>query len=493
MGVDFRDLSAAITQITQKLSEAGAGGDELRKRLADLGVEVYDANGRFRSTSDIMQDLLPALAAIPQAQDRANLSLAIFGRGWAEIAPMISQGELAIKKFKEESPAISAQDMKDIDEFRIKWEKFGSTLDIIKVKIGLVLIDMVSANQDLARGMTAQGPSPLDSIGIMAAKYGALPQGPGPSPTETFKDEYAGLTDIQLALRAAEDDVVKFHLAMKSDTTQEQFDKDAAAARKAELAVARIKDEMNNLTVAATTAAKATTALWAPTSVVGTEGSEMQLFLQREMELGTSYQDALNKWSTGDATRSGPQEGTLGAVGGSSEKKAVSPAAQSAIDTKSLTVEFDKQAGLYTSLNEKIASGWMDLEKKGLIHYTALSELSRVRAEAELGFMTACVNFGGENPIIQNKIIMSADGPDWTPATFTPLKAPSLEAADFSGIKFLTGGSGKSEKAGAAGAGGVKVEQNFYGDTDAEKVKVATVDGINQALGEQADLIGAGG
>jgi hypothetical protein len=127
------------------------------------------------------------------------------------------------------------------------------------------------------------------------------------------------------------------------------------------------------------------------------------------------------------------------------EKKAKPLAEQTKNDTAIIKTETEKQATQFTKLNKTIGDGWIGLEKRGLVHYTAMSELARIAAQAEIDYMRDCVNFGGEHPIIQNKIIMSATGPDWAPPPFQALASTKLAAANFSSVAF-SGDIGKKSE-----------------------------------------------
>jgi len=175
------------------------------------------------------------------------------------------------------------------------------------------------------------------------------------------------------------------------------------------------------------------------------QGGAMYEYMLKAEEAGLSYRDALNAWSAG-APLPWDTPGTVG--------YAAKTAKTSATDTT-------QQVGELKELNTKQIELWTQLETDGLTHYAALAEMSRVRSQAEIDYMAACVNFAGENPIVQNKIIMSATGPDWTPAAFTPLESLTLATADFSKIKTLGGGA----SAGTGGDSGTTGEQSGAGTT----------------------------
>jgi|GEM_PF-7013340 len=124
--------------------------------------------------------------------------------------------------------------------------------------------------------------------------------------------------------------------------------------------------------------------------------------------------------------------------------------------TKTVETEYDKQTTALATLTDKTTKEYqkqsdafkkhMDgiqalrekqypiLEVLDLTHFATFEETARVGQQAVLNNMAKLVNFAGQNPIIQNSIIMSAKGPDWTPPTFTPITAPTLASADFTQV-----------------------------------------------------------
>jgi hypothetical protein len=184
----------------------------------------------------------------------------------------------------------------------------------------------------------------------------------------------------------------------------------------------------------------------------------MQLFLQREMELGTAYQDALNNWAHGSPTRSDADVGTLGALSSSSrastEKKDLSPG--SADQTSAVKTEYDNQATALETLTDKTVTAYqkqtaafqsyMDqittlrtdkypvLEILDFIHWATFEETAKVAQQQVLDNMVDLVNFAGENVITQYVVIEGADGPNWTPPSFSSLPKMQLGTVDFTTV-----------------------------------------------------------
>jgi hypothetical protein len=506
MGVDTNAGTMALTNFTEKLGETGTTGDNLRKRITNLGVSVTDANGNIRDTSAILQDLLPVMGNLSNAHDRDNLALAIFGRNWHDITPLIVDGTKAIKDFQTTSPTFSKADQDSVDEFRIKWGIMSDKLGLFQDEVGLGVIDTLDgialagayAGEEVsALGMGVDGlwealskhdgaeidnawnriinpgkyvNDPLSPPQGSTLKDDAAKSNPGTaSPgSNTFSDQYAGLNDLQIQLKDAVAEHDKYVAAMKTDTTQEQFDKDAESAQKAANNIATITAEINKVNVAATAAAKSTAALWDSSSVVGDDGSDMQLFLQKEMEAGTSYQDALNNWAQGSPTNTN-QAGTLGAVktasgttsGTSSSTKApASLADQAAADTTTITKELTKQLAAYTTLYDGVNKALLENDSLQLDYWKHLTEMQATALDAMAKSDAQFTAFVAENPTIKNigVVVWTKQGADWDPTKNDQFmqkmriesvisNIPTIVAPTFAAIS-TTGGAGTGSSAG---------------------------------------------
>lgn len=55
------------------------------------GIQARDSGGNLRSTEDILIDVLTTLNATTDAQERARMGQAIFGRGWQQLAPLLGR------------------------------------------------------------------------------------------------------------------------------------------------------------------------------------------------------------------------------------------------------------------------------------------------------------------------------------------------------------------------------------------------------------------
>jgi hypothetical protein len=165
--------------------------------------------------------------------------------------------------------------------------------------------------------------------------------------------------------------------------------------------------------------------------------------------------------------------------------------------TNKTAAEYQKQTDAFRkhldAMAEYRAQQYPALESQDFTHWVTSEEIAKVAVQKQLDFMAAAVNFGGMNPIIQNYIVMSAKGPDWTPPTFSGIVSPKLESADFTQVGSAVQGI-VAKGLGEGTSAGMKIEYNqtVYAteDTASTKVQNATIKGISRAA---AGITGLGG
>jgi hypothetical protein len=129
---------------------------------------------------------------------------------------------------------------------------------------------------------------------------------------------------------------------------------------------------------------------------------------------------------------------------------------------------------------------YVELEQLDTSHWQSVTDLARVSYDTIIDYMVTAINFAGENPIIQNVILMSEEGANWTPGTFTPTSAEPLPTVDFSKVMVTPVVTTQTENKSTATTEKkttINFTQNNYGVKDTE-------DGTNRSLGKLAQLRG---
>ena len=130
VGVDFDIASQSLRMFSQKIDETGTAGNTLRSRLSQVGVSVTDSNGNMKDTYSIYTQTIEKLGEMPNTMERNNLALAIFGRSWASIAPLMTD-------YKTVAGAAASADPIPQDTLE-KTRQFGINLDEAKNKLSMV-------------------------------------------------------------------------------------------------------------------------------------------------------------------------------------------------------------------------------------------------------------------------------------------------------------------------------------------------------------------
>jgi hypothetical protein len=545
-GSSADEITSSIRQMSVKMKDAVDPTSEVAKTLKDLGVTVTDSSGNMRSMNDVMLDLLPAINNLPEGFDRNQASMVLFGRGFSNIADMTSLSRGELQKLLDQAPVFSPDRIANLNDYSTKMALMNEKVRDLNVELGEKLVPIMT--DSVIPAFVAAKPFLEDAINLMdylgeaadrAATGYAMLQDPAqwekiaggfntrqarregsrqfmaimdsiannPTSGSTWfdpyglltkknksssgagtgegvsdlTDEFAGLTGDAYKLAVAQDNVNEkydaYQAALKAGNDQKLIDKTSRDWHAA-------TDTLDTLTASMaknTEVVKAMYSAWASSVMVGTEGSAMQQYLQKEMEAGTSYEAALKMWSEG-AQNTGTGAGTLGAVG-----KAGKVSSPAGIDTKALTKELDTQAAAYTSLNEKIVAGWVDLEGDGLTHYTAMSEMARIEYQKLMDDWDISARHITET-IAYNQVITVTDGvPAAVPMKFEGVAATVLKAIDLSSVKL----SGAGPTAGAAAAPTIQ-QTNYITTPQGTPAEVAAA--IKQANRGIATLyLGMGG
>lgn len=82
-GSNVTDLSRGIRNMNSYIAEGrfADATDDMSRAFADLGISVTDANGKIKTTEELVQEALLALSDLPQDATRANLAERLFGKG----------------------------------------------------------------------------------------------------------------------------------------------------------------------------------------------------------------------------------------------------------------------------------------------------------------------------------------------------------------------------------------------------------------------------
>lgn len=102
-GANIGDLTKGIRTITTELANAEKGVSGAGKVFTDLGIELKNTNGTFKSTEDVLLESIDLLAKMENETQRNAIAQDIFGRQAAELKPLLNTGAEGIKDLMNEA------------------------------------------------------------------------------------------------------------------------------------------------------------------------------------------------------------------------------------------------------------------------------------------------------------------------------------------------------------------------------------------------------
>lgn len=124
------DLEAAMKAVSKTTGEA---------KWAEWGVDVKDAGGNLRSTTEITIDALAAISALSTEQERSAAGLELFGKGWGSIAPMVGHTREEYEQMLgavSDGQVITANEAKKAERMRLAEDALADAIKDVQLAVG---------------------------------------------------------------------------------------------------------------------------------------------------------------------------------------------------------------------------------------------------------------------------------------------------------------------------------------------------------------------
>jgi hypothetical protein len=105
-GLSTTKLEAGLNKLNERLGAAAAGENAALKTFYELGVAIYDVNGRLRSGDAVLRDTVNALAGLEDQGKKTDLAMAAFGRGGMAVVSGLKDAAADIDAFTEKARAM---------------------------------------------------------------------------------------------------------------------------------------------------------------------------------------------------------------------------------------------------------------------------------------------------------------------------------------------------------------------------------------------------
>ena len=130
-GQDISIFERMMKGLSQATSDNSKEGEKAKATLKSLGVDLRDATGELKPTSELFESIAAGLAKLPEGVQRDAAAMDIFKRAGIEAIPVIEGLNEHIKRAKELGLGATEEDLKRwekyheaVTEAEVLWERF---------------------------------------------------------------------------------------------------------------------------------------------------------------------------------------------------------------------------------------------------------------------------------------------------------------------------------------------------------------------------------
>ena len=122
-GVAFTSIQSAAARMTMTMGNATEEGNKQALAFERLGVTIRDdVTGELRSSNDVFNEAIRALASMENETERNALGMEIFGRGFTEMIPLVAAGAEGIDNYSKRAHELGAVLSDEAIEANVKFQ-----------------------------------------------------------------------------------------------------------------------------------------------------------------------------------------------------------------------------------------------------------------------------------------------------------------------------------------------------------------------------------
>jgi hypothetical protein len=155
------DYQVTAEQLTSGLGRIGKTLNDTK--WAEYGIATRDAGGNARATNDILVDTLTMLSGVTNETDRARIGNDLFGKGYANLAPLIGHTADQYKEMLgavEDGQVVTDKEAEKAERFRLAQDALSDALQEVTLRVGEMVAEMapaIEAASALFGGLTKLG------------------------------------------------------------------------------------------------------------------------------------------------------------------------------------------------------------------------------------------------------------------------------------------------------------------------------------------------
>jgi hypothetical protein len=122
-------LAHSMLILSRNADAAQHGSTEMQAHFARLGITLTDGHGKLKTSTQLLEEASDKFKDIKNPTEKAALAMQIFGRGGAEIIPLLNKGGEALREYREEANELGIVMSEDFIE---KSERFHEGMTKLK-------------------------------------------------------------------------------------------------------------------------------------------------------------------------------------------------------------------------------------------------------------------------------------------------------------------------------------------------------------------------
>ena len=145
-GVDSKTLDMALQRFARRMGEAAQGTGELSKTAKELGITFQDAEGRYYSTSELLEQYADAIGQAGTQQEKLRLAFKAFDSEGAALVNLLADGSEEMLKLRQQAVELGlVLDEKLARQSEVINDKFEILSQQIKTGISAGFIEATAA------------------------------------------------------------------------------------------------------------------------------------------------------------------------------------------------------------------------------------------------------------------------------------------------------------------------------------------------------------
>lgn len=131
-GVGVDEVAHGLSKLSKTMLDAATGNKEAAGAFGMLGVSVKDAGGQLRSSEAVFLDISEKFSQLEDGAGKAAVAQRLFGRGAAQLIPMLNEGKAALAAQRDEYARYSGV----TQEVAERADAFNDRLEKLKLMAG---------------------------------------------------------------------------------------------------------------------------------------------------------------------------------------------------------------------------------------------------------------------------------------------------------------------------------------------------------------------